>query len=309
MPLDKKAIRIALVICTYNRDKYLPEALESIKNQTFDKGKFQLLIIDNNSTDKTANISKDFISKNPSLNIKYCFEQQKGLSFARNRGVTEAEAPIISYVDDDVILSPSFLQGMVDFFDEYKDAVGAGGKVIPKYESGKEPEWMNKYLNGFVGKVDYGTEVMQYSNKMKYPAGCNMTYRKDILLKAGGFNNELTFRSDDKYIFYKVKNISDKIYYVPNAWLYHYIDSHRLTESNFKKLFLKTGNEEKKRIASEKETIGLIKKFIEFVIKFGASIVLFILFFLKGQSIKGKYVVISQWCTLRGFLQKDVFVR
>ena len=285
------------------------ETLGSIGNQSLASTKFQLVIVDNNSTDNTASISKEFISKNPSLNIKYCFEEKKGLSFARNRGVAEAAASIISYVDDDVILPSSFLQEMVDFFDKYKDAVGAGGKVIPKYENGKEPEWMSKYLSGFVGKVDYGTHIVQYNDEMKYPAGCNMTYQKDVLLKAGGFNNELTFRSDDKYIFHKVKNISDKIYYVPNAWLYHYIDADRLKKSNFKKLFLKTGNEEKRRIASEKKSIGLIKKFIEFVIKFGASIVLYILFFLRGQSVKGKYVVISQWCTLKGFLQKDVFVR
>jgi glucosyl-dolichyl phosphate glucuronosyltransferase len=306
---SKKVIKITLVICTYNRDRYLPQALESIKNQTFNNNQFQLIIVDNNSTDNTANISQEFISKNPFLNIKYCLEEQKGLSFARNRGISEAEAPIICYVDDDVILPPSFLQEIATFFDQHTDAVGLGGKVIPKYENGNEPEWMNKYLNGFVGKVDYGINILQYNKKMKYPAGCNMTYRKDILLRVGGFNNELTFRSDDKYIFYKVKNISNKIYYVPKVWLYHYIDAYRLKKSNFKKLFLKTGNEEKKRIASEKKTIGLIKKFVEFLIKFGASIVLFILFVLRGQTIKGKYIVISQWYTLKGFLQKDVFVR
>jgi glucosyl-dolichyl phosphate glucuronosyltransferase len=309
MHSSDESIKIALVICTYNRDKYLPEALESVKKQTLENDKFQLIIVDNNSTDNTADISQEFISKNPSLNIKYCFEEQKGLSFARNRGVAEANASIVSYVDDDVILPTSFLEEVVNFFDKYKDAAGAGGKVIPKYENGKEPEWMNKYLNGFVGKVDYGNNILQYNKRMKYPAGCNMAYRKDILLKVGGFNNELTFRSDDKYIFYKIKNISDKIYYVPNAWLYHYIDADRLKKSNFKKLFLKTGNEEKKRITPEKKTIGVIKKFMEFVIKFCASIVLFILFVLRGQSIKGKYVVISQWFTLKGFLKKDVFVR
>src|SRR5678810_355900 len=103
MAEDKKAIRISLIICTYNRDMFLPDALESIKNQSFDKSEIELIIVDNNSTDNTASISKKFISQNPSLNIKYCFEEQKGLSFARNRGVAEANGSIITYVDDDVI--------------------------------------------------------------------------------------------------------------------------------------------------------------------------------------------------------------
>jgi len=306
---DKGATRISLVICTYNRDRYLPAALQSVSNQSFDQNNFELIIVDNNSSDNTATICKEFISNHPHLNIKYCFEEQKGLSFARNRGMAEAGASIITYVDDDVILSPSFLREIALFFETNQDAVGAGGKVIPKYENDKEPKWMNQYLNGFVGKVDHGNKILQYSNSMKYPAGCNMTYRKEILLKAGGFNTQLTFRSDDKYIFYEIKKISDQIYYLPNAWLYHNIDAHRLTKTNFKKLFLKTGNEEKRRISSEKGTIGLIKKFIEFVIKFCASLGLFLIFSIRGQPIKGKYVVMSQWNTLIGFLQKDVFVR
>ena len=144
---------------------------------------------------------------------------------------------------------------------------------------------------------------------MKYPAGCNMIYQKNMLEKAGGFNNELKFRSDDKYIFYKVKSISDKIFYLPEAWLYHYIDSYRLEIKNFKTLFLKTGNEEKKRLLSEKQTAGLIKKLFEYLAKAGASLILYLIFLFKGKPAKGKYVVISQWCTLVGFLKKDIFVR
>ncbi|HEV2832195.1 MAG TPA: hypothetical protein VGW31_09480, partial [Hanamia sp.] len=111
------------------------------------------------------------------------------------------------------------------------------------------------------------------------------------------------------YIFYKVKSISDKIYYLPDAWLYHYIDSYRLELKNFKTLFLKTGNEEKKRLLSEKNNYGIVKKLFEYIAKVGASIVLYLIFWVKGQPSKGRYVVISQWCTLMGFLKKEVFVR
>ena len=307
--MNNNIYKITLVICTYNRDRYLPEALNSVKLQTLDRRWFQLIIVDNFSTDNTAAISDKFIKENPQLNVRYCFEKNKGLSFARNRGIHEAAAPLISYVDDDAILSPDFLKEMVLFFDKHPDAVGAGGKVIPKYENGKEPVWMNKYLNGFVGKLNYGNEVLLFDKHMKYPAGCNMTYKKEVLEKAGGFNNELKFRSDDKYIFQKVKKISDKIYYVPNAWLFHYIDTYRLNIENFKTLFLKTGNEEKKRLLSEKNRPGVIKKFFEFSFKAAASLLLFLLFSLKGKYIKGKYIVLSQWCTLSGFLQKDIPVR
>lgn len=301
--------KISLVICTYNRDKYLPEALESIRKQDADLDQFELIIIDNNSTDNTATISKSFIKNNPGVSVSYYFEKNKGLSFARNRGITEANAPVIAYVDDDAILSPGYIRQLVSFFDTYPNAVGSGGKVIPKYECGQPPVWMNKYLNGFVGNHDFGENILMYDKKMKYPPGCNMAYKKEILLQAGGFNNDLKFRSDDKYIFHQISEISNQVYYVSAAWLFHYIDADRLSYENFKKLFLKTGNEEKIRSRSEGGRFAVFKKGIEFIFKFKVSLLLFFIFFLKGSAIKGKYVVLSQWFTLKGFFKKEVFVR
>ena len=301
--------KISLVICTYNRSGYLPGSLESINLQTIDKDLFEVVVIDNASTDDTAHIVQKYIDQNPQVNIRYVYEQNKGLSFARNRGIAEAKSTLIAYVDDDVILTPDYLKELIVFFDQHPQAAGAGGKVIPKYESGSEPVWMSKYLAGFVGNVNHGTEIKRFTPEMKYPAGCNMIYKKEILLKAGGFNNDLKFRSDDKYIFYKVREVSGEIYYLPDAWLYHYIDSYRLDIKNFKTLFLKTGNEEKRRLISEGNKTGLFKKFFEYLLKFGASLILYFIFLLKNQPANGKYIVISQWNTLKGFLKKDVFVR
>lgn len=300
---------ISLIICTYNRCRYLPEALESIREQTLSPQLFELIIIDNNSTDDTEKISRRFIASNPQLNTRYFFEEKKGLSYARNRGITESQSKIINYVDDDAILSKGYLEEMVHFFKSNPHACGAGGKVIPKYENGKEPEWMSKYLDGFIGKIDFGSSIKLFSKEMKYPVGCNMAYKKEILQIAGGFNNALQFRSDDKYIFYQVKKYSDQVYFVPGAWLYHYIDAHRLQMDNFKNLFLKTGNEEKKRVFIEQGNPGLIKKGMEFIFKAGASAILLFIFTLRGQFAKGKYVFISQYCTLKGFLKKEIFVR
>lgn len=302
-------IQISLAICTYNRCRYLPASFRSIREQGFPPYFFEVIIIDNASTDETAGLSKEFISQNPHMQIRYCYEPQQGLSFARNRAIAEARAPLIAYVDDDVILTPHYLAEVTAFFRSHPHAAGAGGKVVPKYESGREPEWMSSYLFGFVGNVDYGDRVRKFDKTMRYPAGCNMIYKKAVLQQAGGFNEDLKFRSDDKYIFYAVKRVSNEIYYLPNAWLYHYIDASRLELKNFKTLFLKTGNEEKRRLRSENDALGVAKKFLEYSFKTAASVILMAGFTLKRQPQKGRYVFMSQWNTLKGFLKKDVFVR
>jgi glycosyltransferase involved in cell wall biosynthesis len=302
-------LKISLVICTYNRAEYLAQTLKTVATQNLLPDFFELIVVDNKSTDHTAEIVQQFMQQHAQLHIKYCFEEQKGLSFARNRGIAEARSPIISYVDDDVLLSENFLRYILVFFGVYFNAVGMGGKVIPKYEADKEPAWMSRYLNGFVGKVDYGNEILQFNKKMKYPAGCNMAYRKNILEAVNGFNTQLTFRSDDKDIFYKVSKVSNEIYYVPNAWLYHYIDENRLSFKNFKTLFQKTGNEEKIRIEKEEKFTGLINKFFEYILKLLASVLIGFGFLIQGKGIKGKYVIAAQWFTLTGFFKKNVFVR
>lgn len=304
--MDHAKPKISLVICTYNRCKYLPAAFQSIVQQDFPKELYELIVVDNASTDQTADIANSFINANTTMHARYVFEKKKGLSSARNRGMREAKADIIAYVDDDVILSENYLRSVVNFFDEHPNAVGAGGRVVPKYES-EEPKWMSKYLKGFVGELNYGNEIKKFTAPMKYPAGANMIYKKNVLHQAGGFNDELKFRSDDKYIFYEVKNISDEIYYLPDAWLYHYIDAARLSDENFRRLFLKTGNEEKKRLRSKNESA--LKKGLEYVIKTAAGAGLYLFFAIKGETAKGKKVWLSQWYTLKGFLKKDVFVR
>src|SRR5687767_4808098 len=301
--------KISVVVCTYNREKFIGRALETLTGQTLSPGKYEILIIDNNSTDNTAFICREFKTRHALFNIKYLFEANKGLSFARNRGITEASSPIITYVDDDTEASPGFLENILNFFERHTGTVGIGGKVIPIYPDTGEPAWMNKYLHGFIGLVDYGEEPKSYKPPMKYPAGCNMTYTKEILQKAGGFNNQLTFRSDDKHIFYQVKKLSSSIYYLPGAMVHHNIDRQRVSFDNFKKLFLKTGNEEKRRVKSESGITGVIKKFLEFSIKLGASLLLYLKFLVTGQELKGRYIVYSQWFTFKGFFMKEVFVR
>jgi glucosyl-dolichyl phosphate glucuronosyltransferase len=300
---------ISVVICTYNRQKFIGACLACLANQQIDADQWEVIVIDNASTDETALIVANFMASHPGLPFRYVFEAQKGLSFARNRGIAEAQSNIITFIDDDAEAVPHFVTTVLHFMQAHPQAAGAGGRVLPKYSESPEPNWMNPYLNGFIGRVDFGGKPRIFTGRMKYPIGCNMTYRKDLLLQAGRFNNQLTFRGDDKHIFYAVSLINPSVFYLHEALVYHNIDAHRLTFDYFKKLFLKTGNEERKRVHLEKGAIGVVLKGAEYILKWGVSMALWLLFTLKGQVPKGRYTYYSQWFTLLGFLKKEVFVR
>jgi len=277
--------------------------------QTLVPEKFEVLIINNNSTDQTEAKVLAFLRQHEDRAFRYIFEPNKGLSFARQRAVLEAKGDLIVFFDDDAEPQPDVLALYLDFFANHPEAAAAGGTIIPKYSEKPKPKWMSKWLDGYVARSELGGKTRIYEGNMKYPIGCNMGFRKQWILDAGGFNTDLAFRSDDKYIYLQVKKLNPNIYYIPEAVVYHNIPGSRLSFDYLKTLYLKTGNEEKVRISKQSGALGIIAKFAEFIIKFGISLALWLLYTVRGEEIKGRYIMYSQWFVLLGFLRQEVFVR
>lgn len=112
---------ISVVIPAYNEEKYLPACLNAFKNQTFKD--FELIVVDNNSTDKTAQIAKSF-------GARVVKEEKQGMTPARERGFKEAEAEIIARTDADTIVSPNWLEIIYKTFQENPTVVGITGTYI-----------------------------------------------------------------------------------------------------------------------------------------------------------------------------------
>ena len=102
-------MKISAVVATYNRERFLPEALEGLRVQSLPPEYFEVIIVNNNSTDKTKEISLVFQKDNPQLKVIYCEEYNQGLSFGRNRGIEESSTPIVTFIDDDAVIEKHFL--------------------------------------------------------------------------------------------------------------------------------------------------------------------------------------------------------
>lgn len=109
-------MKISLVIPAYNEEKFIKKCLESVKKQTVKPD--EVLVINNNSTDKTVNIAKEF-------KVKIISEKQQGISFTRNRGFNEAQYEIIARCDADCILPKTWIEQIKENFKNKKiDALG-----------------------------------------------------------------------------------------------------------------------------------------------------------------------------------------
>lgn len=291
-------IKISVVICTYNGQKYLKRTLQSLIEQNLSAEAYEILVINNNSTDATAQITVEFQQQHPDFNIHHYLEPSKGLSFARNRGIQEAKSPIIVYIDDDAEANSTFLAAHVEVYQQHADAVAAGGKVVPEYSTGEAPNWLSSYIDGVFSLRDLGDEPQKFNKK--YPAGCNMSFKKSALKAVGGFNNNIKYRSDEKFVFLNLIQRDGAIYYTPKSVAIHIIDVTRQSEKQVIKVSQLTGAGERERLW--KKPLALFMKLVEYKVKFGASLLLSIPFLSKGQFEKAYYLIMSRWYVLQGFV-------
>lgn len=294
-------LKTSIIICTYNRELYLPKCLEQLKNQKADPKTYEIVIVNNNSSDSTDVICTDFYAQNPQLNITYVIEKKQGLSAARNCGIDHAKGQILCFIDDDGFAASDYVTNVQEITENpaYADYISFGGKVIPCYNPNKEPKWLSTFIDGVVSKVDLGEQIKDFDKK--YPAGCNMIFRKTFFDQFGGFNTDLHTRGDDKFIFDKLKNAGQKTLYVPNLYVEHFIDDYRLEKSFIIRLSKIIGESEAIRL-KQHSIFSKLLKLLEYKFKLGAAILLATYFTFSGKLSKARYILIVRWYVLIGFI-------
>jgi glycosyltransferase involved in cell wall biosynthesis len=193
--------KLTVIICTYNRADLLRDCLNSLKRQTIPKDTFNTLVVENNSTDGTHELVTNFADEMSYLNI--VVEPQQGLSFARNRGLENAQTEWVAYLDDDAKAHSDWVERIYYIIEHYEfDAFG--GVYLPWYREGKV-DW---YLD------EYGTNRtwMPYDIVTRLDTACfsggNAVYRREAALAAGGFPADLGMQGEN--LGYREENVLQK---------------------------------------------------------------------------------------------------
>lgn len=283
-----KIPEISVAVCTYNRTDVLPKCLESLANQSAEKELFEVLIIDNNSTDNTKQITSDFCEK--SLNFKYIFEEKQGLSQARNRAIDEAKGTYLAYIDDDAIADKEWVEKIIFVIQNYKNIAAFGGKILPWYNTEK-PKWFKEEF----GLRSWGDEHLQLSLQ-NYPfglSGSNMIFKKDILAKYNGFSaeygmtgNKIAF-GEESLLFNKMLRNNENVQYFPDLFVYHLVSEKSFSLKNTFKRSVQNGKTIAKIRGAKLLSIDFVKKICMFSLSF-IELAIFILpgFFSKALLYK-----------------------
>ncbi|MDR0824133.1 MAG: glycosyltransferase [Prevotella sp.] len=300
-------MKLSVIFCTYNREKYLYNALKSVAAEDFPYQDYEIVMVNNNSTDSTEDICEQFQSEYPQIDFRYFVEKNQGLSYARNRGVEESRGDILIFVDDDATVFDFYLSSIKLFFEAHPDVSACGGPIVPVYEV-KKPEWLSRYTEQLIGGALYeGDKVKPFRNG-KYPGGGNSAFRKEVFEKYGLFNVDLGRKgtgligAEEKDLYDRLTRGGEVFYYLPLMGIHHYIPEKKLTKSYFKELTYSIGKSERIRTkAISRKTyharvLSECKKWI-------GSTVLFVFYTLKLSPSKGWKLLRFRWNVTKGLVK------
>lgn len=299
-------MKFSIIFCTYNREKYIYNALKSIAEQDFPYQDYEIVLVNNNSTDNTENLCNKFRSDYPDIEFRYFVETNQGLSYARNRGVEESRGGILVFVDDDATVFDHYLPAIKLFFETYPEVSACGGPIVPVYEVEK-PKWLSHYTEQLIGGALYeGKEVKPFRNG-KYPGGGNSAFRKEVFNKYGLFNVELGRKgtgligAEEKDLYDRLSKGKEQFYYLPQMGIYHYIPEKKLTESHFKELTYSIGKSE--RIRTKAISVKAFRsRLLSECEKWIGSVVLFFFYTIKFSPSKGWKLLQFRWNVTKGML-------
>ena len=196
--------RLSVVVPTRNRARMLGETLESFTRQSLAPDAFEVLVVDNGSTDETPAVCERYAARLPRLRRRY--DPRPGLHVGRHLGLRESTSAVLVYADDDIQALPDWLATIERTFRDPAVAL-VGGNDLPWFD-GPVPPWFERLWQrcpygrtiGPLSLIDFGDQPRDVAPHYVY--GCNFAIRKSVLLELGGFHPDgmprelLRFRGD-----------------------------------------------------------------------------------------------------------------
>ena len=243
--LPPTAVSISVIIRAYNSEETMAEILDALQAQTGTEDFFwEILIVDNNSTDATADIVRRYQTTwDRTFALRYVIEPQQGAAFARRRAIAESVGNLIAFLDDDNVPSPQWVSAIYQFEKQYPKAGVFGSQIHGNFEVPPPKDF--RKIQGFLAIKEYGHLPRKFNaDLLDLPAGAGMVVRKQVWLETvpgtlqlqGPVANSLTSKGEDFESMIHISRAGWEIWYNPQMCIYHKIPAWRLQEEYLLKL-------------------------------------------------------------------------
>ena len=228
------SLQVSVVMPTYNRAGDVRRAVESVLNQTARHETYEIIIVDNNSTDHTGEVLAQLVRTHQGR-VRHVIETKQGVSFARNRGIEEARADVIAFFDDDVRVARNWIEIIARAFADQPELECIGGRVLPDWEA-PPPSWLTPTHWAPLALQDLGDSPMPISTEnQKGLISANLACRRRLFDRVGGFSpafqrvkDGIGSIEDDEWIR-RVWKAGGRALYLPDLIAYTAVPASRLT--------------------------------------------------------------------------------
>ena len=178
---------LSVILPTYNRVDRLRRAIDALLRQAGDPGEYEILVVDNNCSDGTA----DYLAGIDDARVHVIRERRQGLSHARNAGLSQARGTIVAFTDDDVEVAPDWVSTIVAALRGHPELDGVGGRVLPAW-SGTRPHWLTRAHWAPLALQDHGDcrRVFDRHNPIGL-IGANVAFRAGVFDRIGDFSPDV----------------------------------------------------------------------------------------------------------------------
>lgn len=236
-------VRASVVVPTRNRAPVLRACLESLTRQTLPADAFEVIVVDNGSTDDTAAVARAF---DGALRLRLLHEGEPGLHVGRHAGARAARSEVLMFCDDDIEALPGWVEAVVRRFEADPAVALVGGNDLPAWQ-GEPPAWLHRWwcrpaghgqALGFLSILDFGGGVFDCDPSWIW--GCNFNVRRAALEAARGFHpdavprDRLHFRGDgEMHVGRIVRARGWRTVFDGAASVRHRVDADRMTPAYF----------------------------------------------------------------------------
>jgi glycosyltransferase involved in cell wall biosynthesis len=242
LPPDAPRCDVTVLVCTFNRAADLAATLDSLEGLEVDAPlTWEVIVVDNNSADDTHDVVVRHALEFPTT-LKYVFEPMQGKSHALNTGLRFARGRLIAFTDDDVRVPARWLMNSIAPLLDDATFAYSGGPVRPLW-GGRKPAWLDERgrMGGTLAVTDHGNEPFIFEDRRKIPLGVNMTIRRELIERVGGFHPDLgrtghsLLGQEQADFFYRSRRAGVVGLYLPDAVLDHAVPAARLTLTYFRR--------------------------------------------------------------------------
>lgn len=231
---------LTVAVCTCNRAERLRKLIAELRMQECPVP-FEILVVDNNSGDNTAEVVKELAGFD-ALSVRYVKEEKQGIVHARNCAIDNSKkSKYLAFIDDDELPCPVWMKTAVDAL-EREGADCVGGEIRVRLPVVKQPKWFEEELLGFLGKLKHGATSFWIMDISTPVWSGNIAYRTSIFSDGLRFDVQYNREGngigggEDAIMFKTLLKHGKRIRYRPDMVIEHLVDEWKLKRSYFIRL-------------------------------------------------------------------------